>query len=364
MQMDDQSGRLLRDLAISLASTAIFAGAAKLMTVVVIPPRFATAPTWLLATTTLTAAMVAFLIARRVTRGRPQAFVLISAFTHTRFLASLLQELSRSLDRHGIDMVVRLPPHDQSGRIRSRQLAALQKRQHGYIGAFMAVTEPVDDGGELSQLARQMRIPLVFLDVRPFAHPTIYPAGSAFVGCDPEEIGQKAADWMARELTGRGRDDPLVLALGGDSQHGRQNRFEARLLELLPKADVQMSRLGMFDRDLAQDIVAQRLRQADRRGEALDAIFCTNDEMALGAADAILEHGRGCEAHRDLAVVGVDGTAEARAAINTGASPLRATIVQDTQRLAEIGVDTMLRLRAGRQVRRETLVPVDVYPVA
>jgi ribose transport system substrate-binding protein len=303
-------------------------------------------------------------LSRRVARGRPQAFVLISAFTHTRFLASLLQELSRSLDRHGIDMVVRLPPHDRSGRIRSRHLAALQKGQHGYLGAIMVVSEPVDDGGELSELARQTRIPLVFLDVRPFADPAIYPAGSAFVGCDPEEIGQKAANWTARELTGRGRHEPLALALGGDSQHGRQNRFEARLLELLPKARVEESPLGKFDRDLAQDIVAQRLRQADRLNETLDAIFCANDEMALGAADAILEHGRSCEAHRDVAVVGVDGTAEARAAINSGATPLRATIVQDTQRLAEIGVDTMLRLRAGRQVRRETLVPVDVYPVA
>ena len=61
-----------------------------------------------------------------------------------------------------------------------------------------------------------------------------------------------------------------------------------------------------------------------------------NDDMALGAVDALL-----CTDGRpgpETVVVGVDGTPQARAQIGSGPTPLRATVVQDSYRVAENAV--------------------------
>jgi hypothetical protein len=47
-------------------------------------------------------------------------------------------------------------------------------------------------------------------------------------------------------------------------------------------------------------------------------------------------------------VIGIDGTAEARALIDSGQSPLRATVVQDMHRMANHVVDVLLKLRQGQ----------------
>ncbi|WP_442933550.1 hypothetical protein [Micromonospora sp. CPCC 206060] len=68
--------------------------------------------------------------------------------------------------------------------------------------------------------------------------------------------------------------------------------------------------------------------------------------MALGAGDAVQAYvaaGHGVEP----VIVGVDGTTEAIAAIRSPAGPFQATIVQDTRRIAETGVDLLLRMRNG-----------------
>jgi ribose transport system substrate-binding protein len=216
---------------------------------------------------------------------------------------------------------------------------------------------------ELTDFCKMIRQPIVFVDVRPFAGAEGYPAGTAFVGSDPEEIGERAAQWVAKELLERGSQEPYVLIVGGDAQEGRHVRFEAKLREILPSSKIEVSLLGLFARDRAREIVHQRVRRLHRRGESLSAIFCTNDEMALGAVDAIQADTAAGNRHNDLIVVGVDGIAEAIATIKSDVTPFRATIVQDTRRIAEVTVDLLLRMRAGEHIRAETFLPTTMYPM-
>ncbi|HEV7647095.1 MAG TPA: substrate-binding domain-containing protein [Actinophytocola sp.] len=106
-------------------------------------------------------------------------------------------------------------------------------------------------------------------------------------------------------------------------------------------------------------MVGRQLRDLGNAGRKLAVVFCTNDEMALGAVDALLADGS--ELANSVAVVGVDGTPEARALIDTGRSPLRATIVQDPYRISEIAVDLFERMVKGERVRVRTRLPVEVY---
>ncbi|MDF5752113.1 hypothetical protein [Spongiactinospora sp. TRM90649] len=88
--------------------------------------------------------------------------------------------------------------------------------------------------------------------------------------------------------------------------------------------------------------------------------FC---QMALGAMDAVRRHAVAVGSYHDLVIIGVDGTNEAIAVVDAGPSPLRATIVQETSRMAQVAVDILLPMRGGESVADETFVPTMVYPI-
>ena len=87
-----------------------------------------------------------------------------------------------------------------------------------------------------------------------------------------------------------------------------------------------------------------------------DAVFCTNDEMALGAVDAL----RATDSPGTV-VIGVDGIAEARTLIDSGTSPLRATVVQDCDRLAESAVNALERMHHRRGTPARDILTAEVY---
>jgi ribose transport system substrate-binding protein len=57
----------------------------------------------------------------------------------------------------------------------------------------------------------------------------------------------------------------------------------------------------------------------------------------------------------------IDGVLEARTLIDTPGSPLRATVVQDTHRLAVSVVDVLEKMHRGRSVPKRTFLPAEIY---
>ena len=286
---------------------------------------------------------------------------MICAAFRTNWLAGLLDQLIWALDRQGIDVVIKLPPYDYSGQGQVQQLARLRGRRRSYIGGFMVVARPEVQPGELTSFCRSAGIPVIFMDVRPFLSEAAYPPKSAFAGCDASQIGDRAAQWVARQMRERGITDPLILVVGAESQQDRHVRFESRIGELLPAAQIVVNPEGQFSRERARHIVDQQLRQLRPHDGIVDVIFCTNDLMALGALDAVQQQSAAGNRNDHLIILGVDGTEEAIAVIDSG-SPFKATIVQDTRRVAEAAVDLFLKARARQNVPPETWIPTTIYP--
>jgi ribose transport system substrate-binding protein len=80
--------------------------------------------------------------------------------------------------------------------------------------------------------------------------------------------------------------------------------------------------------------------------------------MALGAVDALSTPSPATDT---TLVIGIDGILEAKALIDTGTSPLRATVVQDTHRLAVSVVDTLVKMHRGHAVPKRTILNAEVY---
>ena len=82
----------------------------------------------------------------------------------------------------------------------------------------------------------------------------------------------------------------------------------------------------------------------------IQAVFAANDEMALGAVEAISGAGK------DILVVGFDATDDAVAAINEGR--MAATIAQQPDLIGATAVENAVKLIAGEAI--EANIPVEV----
>ncbi len=110
------------------------------------------------------------------------------------------------------------------------------------------------------------------------------------------------------------------------------------------------------------DVVAQQTANFDR-GEGLTvmenilqsnpdikAVFAHNDEMALGALEAIEASGK------DIQVVGFDATEDAVKAVEDGR--LAGTVAQKPELIGETGVETAIQFLEGETV--EAAIPVEL----
>jgi len=112
--------------------------------------------------------------------------------------------------------------------------------------------------------------------------------------------------------------------------------------------NVLASQAGNFNRTDALNVM-EDLLQAH---QDIVGVFAQNDEMALGAMEAINA------SSRDIIVIGFDGSAEALDAIRAG--ELDSTIVQQFDVMAQLAIEAALDALAGESVEPLIYVPVRV----
>jgi ribose transport system substrate-binding protein len=143
-------------------------------------------------------------------------------------------------------------------------------------------------------------------------------------------------DELARRMDGHGK---LAHLFGGPPI-----RYDAlhRMLERQPRIRLAFEALCQWSRDDGARIMREALAaHPDIRG-----VFAHNDQLALGALDAIAEQGRDGQ----IVVVGFDGTPEGLVAVHQG--KLSATVYRSTYVVGRMAVEV-----AGRAARGEQLPP-------
>lgn len=112
------------------------------------------------------------------------------------------------------------------------------------------------------------------------------------------------------------------------------------------KLEVVASQTANFDRTEGMSVMENMLQA---NGD-IQAVFAANDEMALGAVEAIAGAGK------EIMVVGFDATDDAIAAIKEGT--MAATIAQQPYMIGEASVQNAVKLMAGEEI--EANIPVEV----
>jgi len=141
---------------------------------------------------------------------------------------------------------------------------------------------------------------------------------TSYVASDEEAMGRRAADYVVKRLDGHGNLVVINGILESTNSKLRRQGFLPRLRERAPGVQIVAQASAQWLRRPAQQVMSDVLRTGPR----VDAVFAENDEMALGAIDAL----RRAHAVRHTFVVGLDGQKEALQAIRYGGGTFAMTI--------------------------------------
>jgi ABC-type sugar transport system substrate-binding protein len=313
-------------------------------------------PLWSLIASVVAMMCLAVIVVVRRGQGTRRVFLVVHAFSQKHWVSELIHDAHRALDRRVTDMVLKIPDKDYSATGQSHHLRSILAQRDQFIGGLVVPVEFERTRHELVRFCEKFVRPVVMMDVEPFGDERDYPPNTAFVGYDAGGLGECAAGWVVSQLAVAGECEPIILVVGSRGQRKRQQRFVEVIKNKAPTARVIVHDDGEFARMRARRVVGRCLRELRGEGRVPTVIFCTNDEMALGAVDALLFEGSATPI-----VVGVDGTPEATALIDTGQSPLRATVVQDAYLVSETAVDLLERLLKGEHVAIRTLLQGKLY---
>jgi ribose transport system substrate-binding protein len=131
----------------------------------------------------------------------------------------------------------------------------------------------------------------------------------SYVGSDDETLQYELCKYLFKSMNGKGKIIHIDGVPAAITAQNRKKGFE-RAVKETPGIEVLASQPGNYRR-LPAVQVFENLMQ---RFPVIDAVVCANDDMAVGIAEALIAAGRGGQAR----VVGIDGIADATAAIAAG----------------------------------------------
>ncbi|MDM5361497.1 ribose ABC transporter substrate-binding protein RbsB [Peribacillus sp. ACCC06369] len=164
-----------------------------------------------------------------------------------------------------------------------------------------------------------------------------------FIASDNVAGGEMAAEYLVKELGEKAKVVELEGVSGASATRERGKGFHNIADKQL---DVLTSQTAEFDRTKGLNVMENILQG----NNDIQAVFAHNDEMALGAIEAIKAAGK------DIIVVGFDGNDDALKAVETG--ELKATIAQQPALIGEEAVNAAEKILKGDKVDGTISVPL------
>lgn len=176
---------------------------------------------------------------------------------------------------------------------------------------------------------------------------------TAFVGSDFREEGRRAGKWLAEKTNG----EASILELQGTPGSAPANERKAGFAEAIadfPNMKIVKSQTGEFTRAMGKEVMEAFLKTPE--GQGATALYAHNDDMAIGAIQAIEAAGK--KPGQDIVIVSVDGVKDAFLAIQEG--KLNCT-VECNPLLGPPIFDLAEKLVAGEQVPKITYSEEGVF---
>lgn len=178
-------------------------------------------------------------------------------------------------------------------------------------------------------------------------NPGNLPDGAYYVGSEEIVAGRLQMEFLGEKLKGKGNVAILLGKLDNEGALKRTAGNEEVQKKKYPDIKILDKQTGLWQRN---EGLAKTEDWLNRFGKDLNAILANNDDMALGAIQALKDKKR-----TDILVVGVDATPDALTSVGKG--ELAATVFQDAAGQGGGGVEVALKAVKGEKVDKETWIP-------
>ena len=213
------------------------------------------------------------------------------------------------------------------------------------VDAIIVIAANTDAADPMTKAAQDAGIPLVYVN----RLPSNLPEGISYVGSESIQAGIMQAEWLAEQLGGKGN----VVIMNGDlAQEAAQKRTEGEKQVFAKYPDITIIRedTGNWSRDQGLALMENWLASGDQ----IDAVASNNDEMAIGALQAIEAAGKLGE----ILVGGVDASPDALQEMDKGR--LDVTVFQNAKGQGEGGIQVAIALAKGESVEQFTWIPFEL----
>jgi ribose transport system substrate-binding protein len=249
------------------------------------------------------------------------------------FFVSLKNGVVKEAKKQGMDVVIVDAQNDSAKQVNDVEDLLQQ-------GVDVLLINPTDSAAISTavQSANNIGIPVVTLD-RSADKGKV----ETLVASDNVKGGEMAADYIFEKLGEGAKVAELEGTPGASATRERGKGFHNVADQ---KLDVAAKQSADFDRTKGLNVMENLLQG----NSDIKAVFAHNDEMALGAIQAINSSGR------DVLVVGFDGNEDAVNAVKEG--KLAATVAQQPELIGELAVKAASDVLKGKKVEENIAAPL------
>lgn len=248
-------------------------------------------------------------------------------------------------EKQGIELVFSDAQQKQENQIKA-------VRSFISMGVDVIGLAPVVESGwePVLREAKDAGIPVILVDRKVNADESLY---ESYLGPNVIEEGRNAARWLAKRMNGKATIVELQGTVGSAPAIERKAGF-GEILAGYPDMKIIKSQSGDFTRAKGKEVMEQWVKSPDFA--SVNAVFAHNDDMALGAIQALEESGY--KPGKDIIIVSIDGVRDAFVAMTEG--KLNCT-VECNPLLGPQFFGLVKKLAAGESIPRWEESHEDVY---
>ncbi|MDB5665267.1 sugar ABC transporter substrate-binding protein [Cypionkella sp.] len=276
-----------------------------------------------------------------------------------KFDDNFLTVLRNGMDAKGKELGVSLQIEDAQDDV-AKQLDQINNFIASGVSAI--IVNPVDTSATqaMSDAAAAANIPLVYVNRQPINIDTL-PDNQAFVASNEVDSGTLETKEVCRLFKEAGKTEANVYVLQGQLSNQAAVQRTQDIHDVIGgtecgvKINIIDEQTANWSRDEAQNLMTNWISS----GTAFDGVIANNDEMAIGAIQAMKA------ANVDMATVvvgGVDATQDALVAMQAG--DLDVTVFQDAAGQGAGALDAAIKLSKGEAVEQKVYVPFQLVTPA
>ena len=185
------------------------------------------------------------------------------------------------------------------------------------------ILRPADGSTALQMNVASNDLPIIYVNNQP-SDDHLTPNKYIYVGSDENDAGRYQAEYVLNKL---GNPKSLnVIIFQGETGHSATVARTGSVKKVLKNAGCNANYVFVDTANWSDAEAKEKLGIFMKTGQSVDAIFCNNDTMALGAIEGMKEYGLD---FTKIPVTGVDATADGCASILAG--EMAFTVLQDAK---------------------------------